>query len=165
MMAEVRLKNFDEELYKRIKDYANEKGIKLIPLLEKLLIDAIKKHLNIDQLKDFKDLLNYDSKYGIKISQRKDGAYVVVITELTSDRRFSTKYSYEKIANQIRTDYEILPNELIFIEQYPEKGRKNSSFYREETYDLISFTWNGREYKNPRRKHLPKKEFRKIINS
>lgn len=163
-MAEVRLKNFDEELYRRIKDYANERGIKLIPLLEKLLIDAIKKYLNIDQLKDFKDLHNYDSKYGIKISQRKDGGYVVVITDLASSQ-FSTRYSYEKIANQIRTDYEILPNELTFIECYPPKGRKNSSFYREETYDLISFTWNGREYKNPRRKHLAKKEFRKIINS
>lgn len=164
-MAEVRLKNFDEELYQRIKDYANEKGIKLIPLLEKLLIDAIKKYLNIDHLKDFKDLHNYDSKYGIKISQRKDGAYVVVVTELSSDRRFSAQYACEKIANQIRTDYEILPDELIFIERYPEKGRKKSSFYREETYDLISFTWNGREYKNPSRKHLAKKEFRKIINA
>jgi hypothetical protein len=164
-MAEVRLKNFDNELYKRIKDYAAGKGIKLIPLLEKLLIDAIKKYLDIDHLKDFKDLNDYDSKYGIKISQRKDSNYVVIVTELSSDQRFSYKYAWEKIANQIRTDYEILPDELIFIERYPEKGRKNSSFYREETYDLISFTWNGREYKNPRRQHLSKREFRKIINS
>lgn len=164
-MAEIRLKNFNNDLYKMIKAHAREKGIKLMPLLERLLIEAIRKYLNSDQLDGFKDLHNYNVNYSIKISQRKDGSYIVLVTDQSIGGKRAVPTSYENIANQIRQDYEILPDELIFIERYPEKGKHHSSFYREETYDLITFYWDGREYRNPKKKHLSKKEFNKMINS
>ena len=107
---------------------------------------------------------NFISRCGIQVRETEDGKYLVIATDLGDDTGTSVTNACETIAEVVCRDYEILPRNLIFIEHYPARGRKKSSFFREETFNIVQFKNNGLKFFSPEWKHLPKEKFIKIIS-
>ena len=68
----------------------------------------------------------------------------------------------EVIATEVVNRYGIDPARMLFIEHYPESQRPRPYG---ESYDLVTFTWDGKRATNPDWRHLPPAEFDEILNA
>ena len=111
---------------------------------------------SIDDIMEFRGHgHSFDSECGIKIWGIKSSPtslltkrHVVVMTELPDSKGLSVTNAVEIIASQVMEVY--LKNAdldgLIWIEHYPPRGRA-TSLRIEESYDLVSLRFDGREFK------------------
>jgi hypothetical protein len=67
----------------------------------------------------------------------------------------------DKLAIELIREFEIEPEKLILIEQNPD--RKSSLEFFRETFDLVSFKWNGEKFFNPTWKRITKTEVDNLI--
>ena len=57
--------------------------------------------------------------------------------------------------------YGLDPKRMLFIEHYPAEQRPTYG----ESFDLVTFRWNGKRFWNPDWKHLPPVEFYNILTA
>ena len=83
---------------------------------------------------NYKGFWNCDSCCDIEAHRRNDGKYVFVATELPDNPGTSVTNVAEHLATAMRSQYALRPDQVIWIEHYPEaKGR------RKEDFDLVRF--------------------------
>ena len=83
---------------------------------------------------DYRGFWNCDSRCDIEAHRRSDGRYVFVATELPDNPGTSVTNFAEHLATTMRRQYGLKPDQVIWIEHYPEaKGR------RKEDFDLVQF--------------------------
>jgi hypothetical protein len=83
---------------------------------------------------DYRGFWNCDSRCDIEAHRRTDGKYVFVATELPGNPGTSVTNFAEHLATAMRGQYGLKPDQVIWIEHYPEaKGR------RKEDFDLVQF--------------------------
>jgi hypothetical protein len=85
-----------------------------------------------------------DSVCDIEAHRRTDGKYVFVATELPDNPGTSVTNYVEHLATAMRSQYGLMPAELIWIEHYPE------SKHRKEVFDLVRFLgMEGDSFRSP----------------
>lgn len=96
---------------------------------------------------------NFMSRCGVELITRPDGRVVVVVSDLGGDDDgTSITNAAEQIAALIRQDHELIPEEMVYIEHYPDNN----------TWDRVRFTWTGNEYRSPVWEHITEDDFREI---
>lgn len=80
------------------------------------------------------------------------GETVVIATELADNEGMSITNAYEWLASRITQEYELDPQRTRFIEHYSAASYVGGSI--PDTYDEVSFVWNGREAHNPQWRRL-----------
>ena len=83
---------------------------------------------------DYKGFWNCDSRCDIEVRRRSDGKYVFVATELPDNPGTSVTNFAEHLATAMRRQYGLKPEELVWIEHYPEAKNR-----RKEDFDLVQF--------------------------
>jgi hypothetical protein len=83
---------------------------------------------------NYKGFWNCDSCCDIEVHRRSDGKYVFVATELPDNPGTSVANFAEHLATAIRSQYGLKPEELIWIEHYPEAKNR-----RKEDFDFVQF--------------------------
>ena len=68
----------------------------------------------------------------------------------------------EIIATEIVKRYGLDPERMLYIEHYSEAQRPKPYG---ESYDLVTFTWDGKRARDPDWRHLPPAEFDEILNA
>lgn len=68
----------------------------------------------------------------------------------------------ETIATEVVRRYNIDPARMLFIEHYPESQRPKPYG---ETFDLVTFTWDGLTARNPDWRSLTVLEFKQIMET
>lgn len=68
----------------------------------------------------------------------------------------------ETIATEVVKRCAIDPGKLLFVEHYPESQRPKPYG---ESFDLVTFTWDGTTARNPDWRRLPPDEFEQILQT
>ena len=94
---------------------------------------------------NYKGFWTCDSCCDIEVHRRSDGKYVFVATELPDNPGTSVTNFAEHLATAMRSQYALKPDQVIWIEHYPEaKGR------RKEDFDLVQFlAVEGEAFRTP----------------
>ena len=85
---------------------------------------------------------------------------LVVATE--TGEGMSVTNAAEIIATEVVRQYGFDPRRMLFVEHYPEAQRPMPYG---ESYDLVTFTWDGARAGNPIWRHLPAAEFNDIVQT
>ncbi|MVM42266.1 hypothetical protein GO730_38870 [Spirosoma sp. HMF3257] len=85
---------------------------------------------------------------------------LVVVSE--TGKGMSVTNAAEVIATEIVNRYGLDPDRMLFIEHYSDEQRTKPYG---ESYDLVTFTWDGLRAHNPEWRHLPLAEFNEILNT
>jgi hypothetical protein len=83
---------------------------------------------------NYKGFWNCDSCCDIEVHRRGDGKYVFVATELPDNPGTSVTNFAENLATAMRSRYGLKPEDVIWIEHYPEAKNR-----RKEDFDLVRF--------------------------
>jgi hypothetical protein len=100
----------------------------------------------------FSGLSGYKSKCGLSFEQ-KNGSIYVIMTELPDNPGTSITNMSAALATDIYQLYltQYSPETIVWIEHY--------IYVAEESFDLVSYTWDGIRYTKPKWKHI---EIKKI---
>jgi hypothetical protein len=111
----------------------------------------------MDQYFEFKGQWDSPSRCGLKTVRRKDGKLLAIATELYRQNPGTPVTEWcAQLATQVMKHLEGTPDSFIFIEHTPDLKSK-LTFYG-ETFDLVSFQWNGTEFSDPRWSRLTPEE-------
>lgn len=117
---------------------------------------------NIDEIFEFEGLWGVPSKCGLKI-RRKEGKYVVVVSELYQDNPgTSVTQASCSLAKQICEAFQIAMDEIVYVEHNPDMNSK-LSFYDEEFY-LVEFDIDGGGFANPKWSQLTGAQMRDFLS-
>lgn len=118
-------------------------------------------HDFIDTIYKFKGKWDIPSHCGLKIIQ-KNGNHIVVATDLHEDNPGTAVTEFcAELADIICKEFSIKHDSLIFIEHTPELKSKLS--HNSETFDIVSFNWNGDKFTNPDWKRITREDFLMMI--
>ena len=93
------------------------------------------------------------SRCGLKIVKLKDGKTLAIATEIYRQNPGTPVTEWcAPLATLIMEGEDCKPDQFIFIEHTPDMGSK-LDFYN-ETFDLVTFTWDGESLINPEWKRL-----------
>ena len=116
----------------------------------------------IDQIYHFKGAWDVPSFCGLKIIDKSDKT-IIVVTELYDTNPGSSVTSWiDKLATELIRRFEIEPEKLILIEHNPD--RKSSLEFFKETFDIVSFEWDGEKLINPSWKRITKAEVDNLLS-
>jgi len=85
---------------------------------------------------------------------------LVIATE--TGEGMSVTNAAEVIATEVVSRYNLDPMRLLFVEHYPESQRPKPYG---ESFDLVTFTWDGSTARNPDWRNLPNDEFEQILQT
>ena len=105
---------------------------------------------------EFKAENDYPSACNITIHR----SLQLVVAEQTGEGQSVTN-ACEVIATEVVRRYGIDPKRMLFIEHYPAQQRPTDG----ESFDLVTFRWDGKRFWNPDWRHLPLKEFYDILTA
>jgi hypothetical protein len=115
----------------------------------------------IDQIYHFKGAWDVPSFCGLKIIAKKDKT-IVVLTELYDSNPGSSVTSWiDNLATELLLKFSIDPKKLNLIEHNPD--RKSNLEFLKETFDIVSFKWNGEKFISPSWKRITKAEVDNLI--
>ena len=93
----------------------------------------------------YKGFWGCDSCCEIEVHRRSDGKYVFIATELPDNPGTSVTNYAEHLATAMRTQYGLKPEEVIWIEHYPEAKDR-----RKEDFELVRFiAAEGESFRSP----------------
>ena len=94
---------------------------------------------------NYKGFWNCDSCCDIEVHRRGDGKYVFVATESPDNPGTSVTNFAEHLATAMRSRYGLKPEDVIWIEHYPEAKNR-----RKEDFDLVRFLgMEGEAFRTP----------------
>lgn len=91
-----------------------------------------------------------EARCGIRVLWAPTGDLVVIATELPDNPGMSITNAAEEVATTIYQEYgqgQIEPQQMLWIEHYLE--RVSSTGLIPESFDLVTFRWDGRQFTNP----------------
>jgi hypothetical protein len=103
----------------------------------------------MDRYFDFPGQWESPSRCGLKIVNRKDGRTLAIATEIYRQNPGTPVTEWvAPLATLVMNSVSEKPENFIFIEHTPDMGSK-LAFY-EETFDLVTFEWDGTHLTNPK---------------
>ncbi len=115
----------------------------------------------IDLIYNYKGFHGCESKCRIRIFKTADKD-IVVASELRDNPGTSITHFAEYLATRIIFEYDIIPERLIWIENYPARTFSGDKIER-ETYDFIEFKWDGENFSKPEWKHGSREEVESLV--
>jgi hypothetical protein len=94
---------------------------------------------------DYKGFWGCDSCCEIEVHRRSDGKYVFIATELPDNPGTSVTNFAEHLATAMRRQHGLKPEDVIWIEHYPEVEDR-----RKESFDLGRFAVEGDTFRTRR---------------
>ena len=111
----------------------------------------------MDRYFDYKGQWESPSRCGLKIIKRKDGKTLAIATEIYRQNPGTPVTEWcAPLATQILAGTGETQENFIFVEHTPDLKSK-LSFYG-ETFDLVSFDWDGTKFENPQWKRLSREQ-------
>jgi len=111
----------------------------------------------MDQYLDYPGQWGSPSRCGIRVIDRKDSRKLVIATEIYRQNPGTPVTEWcAPLATQILNSLDISYDRFIFIEHTPDMGSK-LAFYS-ETFDLVTFDWDGNKLTDPKWKRLERHE-------
>lgn len=111
---------------------------------------------------DFPGQWEIPSRCGLKVVHRRDGKRLVIATEIYRQNPGTPVTEWvAPLATQIMIHIDAQPETFIFIEHTPDL-RSKLTFY-EETFDRVTFGWDGSKFTNPKWSRLTKEEVNQIM--
>ena len=117
----------------------------------------------VDEIYNFKGEWGIPSKCGLKIIDKKDRTIIIVTEFYKSNPGTSVTNWNTHLATELCVKFNIHPEKMIFIEHAPEMSSR-FSFYK-ETFDRVSFDWDGKSFSNPRWERITREEIYELINT
>ena len=105
---------------------------------------------------EFRAVNGYPSSCNITIYR----AVQLIVVEETGEGMSITNAA-ERIATEVVKRYDIDPKRMMYVEHYPAEQR----LLYGESFDLVTFTWDGKTARNPDWRHMPPAEFHDILNT
>jgi len=103
----------------------------------------------MDRYFDYLGQWDSPSRCGLKITNRKDGSILAIVTEIYRQNPGTPVTEWcAPLATQIFNFIQHNNSSFIFIEHTPDL-RSKLTFYG-ETFDLVNFDWDGEKFINPR---------------
>ena len=93
---------------------------------------------------NFKGYWGRDSCCDIEVHRRSDGKHVFIATEVPENRGTSITNYAEHLATAMRKQHGLKPEDVIWIEHYPEAKDR-----RKESFDLVRFAVVGNTFHTP----------------
>ena len=93
---------------------------------------------------DYKGFWGCDASCDIEVHLRSDGKHVFIATEVPENRGTSITNYAEHLATAMRKQYGLKPEDVIWIEHYPEAKDR-----RKESFDLVRFAVEGDSFRTP----------------
>ena len=93
---------------------------------------------------NYKGFWGCDSCCDIEVHRRSDGKHIFVATELPDNPGTSVTNHAEHLATAMRKEYRLKPEDVIWIEHYPEAKDR-----RKESFDLVRFAVVGDTFRTP----------------
>src|ERR1700751_2580671 len=93
---------------------------------------------------DFKGFWGCDACCDIEVHRRSDGKCVFIASEVPDNPGTSVTNYAEHLATAMRRQYDLKPEDVIWIEHYPE-----SKSHRKEDFDLVRFAVEGEPFHSP----------------
>ena len=116
----------------------------------------------MDQYFDYLGIWDSPSKCGLKIHHRKDGKTMAIATELYRQNPGTPVTEWcAPLATQIMKSIDCAPENFIFVEHTPDLKSK-LTFYG-ESFDQLSFKWDGDNFTNPEWKRLTIEEVDRLL--
>jgi len=116
----------------------------------------------MDHYFDFPGQWDTPSRCGLKAIHRKDGKILAIATEIYRQNPGTPVTEWiAPLATLILRHINAQPEDMIFIEHTPDLGSK-LTFYG-ETFDLVTFDWDGGKFVNPRWNRLSKAEVDQLM--
>jgi len=110
----------------------------------------------IDTVFDFSGMLGMHSRCGIKVV-RKGDKHIFVVTELFEENPgTSITDACARLANRLLSEHGLTPDQLVYIEHCPDRGSALQHY--QETFDLVTFEWDGAKLTNPDWKRITREQ-------
>ena len=116
----------------------------------------------IDQIYNYKGAWEIRSLCGLKIVKKGSHTIVIVSEMYETNPGSSVTSCIDKLANEIIDKFGIEPDQMMFIEHYPDR-KSNLEFFR-ETFDLVQFDWDGSKFMNPNWKRIKREDIDQLIS-
>lgn len=117
----------------------------------------------MDRYFDYPGLWDSPSRCGLRILRRKDGKTLAIATEIYRQNPGTPVTEVvAQLATLLLKEAGCTPEELLFIEHTPDL-RSKLSFYG-ETFDFVTFDWDGTQFINPEWKRLTQAEVDEMMN-
>jgi hypothetical protein len=111
----------------------------------------------MDRYFEFRGQWDSPSRCGLKVIRRKDGKMLAIATEIYRQNPGTPVTEWcAQLATQIMAGFQASPENFIFIEHTPDLKSK-LTFYG-ETFDLVTFGWDGSGFVNPEWKRLTREQ-------
>lgn len=115
----------------------------------------------IDKIYHFKGAWEVPSFCGLKIVEKKEET-IVIVTELYDSNPGSSVTSWiDNLATGFINEFGIEPGKLILVVHNPD--RKSNLEFLKESFDIVSFEWNGEKFTNASWKRITKKDVDDLI--
>jgi hypothetical protein len=93
---------------------------------------------------NYKGFRGCDSSCDIQVHRRSNGKHILVATELPDNPGTSVTNCAEHLATAMRKEYRLKPEDVIWIEHYPEAKDR-----RKESFNLVRFAVVGDTFRTP----------------
>ena len=115
----------------------------------------------IDEVYDFEGTLGMHSQCGLRVVE-KDGQTIFLVTELMEENPgTSITSACAKLATRLLQEHNVAPDKMVYIEHIPDMGSKLHHY--QETFDLVTFTFDGEKLTQPDWKRISKEEADRIL--
>jgi hypothetical protein len=116
----------------------------------------------MDRYFDYLGIWESPSRCGLKTVERKDGKLLAIATELYRQNPGTPVTEWcAPLATQILVGENCNHTDFIFVEHTPDMGSK-LAFY-EETFDLVTFDWDGEKFISPKWQRLTPAEVERMM--
>ena len=116
----------------------------------------------MDRYFDFAGHWDSPSRCGLKIVERKDGKMLAIATEIYRQNPGTPVTEWvAPLATQVMSTLDCSPERFIFVEHTPDLKSK-LTFYG-ETFDLLSFEWDGTNFAKPKWTRLTVEQVDKMM--
>jgi len=93
---------------------------------------------------NYKGFWSCDACCDIEVHRRSDGKHVFIVTEVPANHGTSITNYAEHLATAMRKQYGLKPEDVIWIEHYPEAKDR-----RKESFDLVRFAVEKDSFHTP----------------
>lgn len=125
--------------------------------------DALFNAATQDEILVYRPWTGVEARCRVRIFRRSNCA-VVIVSEVPDNPGMSVTNPAEVIATQVVRESGLDPRTTLWIEHYPDRKRpaQHDPVFQ-ETWDLVTFQWDGQEARHPRWRRLEKNEVLEMI--
>lgn len=117
----------------------------------------------IEEIYPFKGEWEMPSFCGLKVVKTQEKTIIIATEMYDSNPGSSVTSRAGQLATEIIRKFNIPWDQLIFIEHIPD--RKSNLVFYDETFDIVSFQWDGNQFIHPSWKRVSAREVHEMMGT